>query len=78
MKEAQYPDAQEYRSGCKVSWLYYADKEEALKAKEIAQKEARRLSSKGYDFGFQIPGELTEITNPKLEKFVGLFEVCIP
>jgi len=66
-----YPSHQRARSGCKVSWLVYADKADAEQAAAVARKEARRLDGLGYDFGYQAPGRIT--TTPD-----GMFEVCIP
>lgn len=70
-----YPDAQAYRSGNKVSWLYYELKSDAYKAKALAETKRDRLLGKGYEFGFQWPGEVTLM---KQGKYFGLYEVCIP
>lgn len=82
MPFSKYPKPVKSRSGCKVSWLYYETKEEAEKAKLVAQSEARRLSGNGYDFGFQIPGGVIHLKSSKAggeyHEYDGLYEVCIP
>lgn len=65
----QNPDPLYSKSGCKVGWDYYATKEEA----EIASKKARiagdHRAAHGYDFGYQSPGSIEEVT---------VYKVCIP
>ena len=65
-----YPKALFTRGGCKVSWMYFADREDAEKASEVARKEAVFVSNLGYDFGYCSPGSITETKDG--------YEVCIP
>jgi hypothetical protein len=77
----QYPQHQAVRGGGKVSWLYYADREDAEKAAAAARVNAEILAQRGYDFGFQEPGaidQIGDVPDPSWEKYVGLYEVCIP
>lgn len=67
----QYPQEEDSRCGCKVSWYYYKDRAMAEKAAEAAKHNAILDAQRGYDFGFQSPGTITKMKN-------GLFEVCIP
>jgi hypothetical protein len=67
-----------YRSGCKVSWNYYATLAEAEIAKGYAIEQGRRDAALGYDFGFCSPGSVHYIDPEKYpnSKYAGLFEVC--
>lgn len=69
-KTMGYPDALNCRVGCKVSWLLYATREEAEKAGVAANHNAEIDERNGYDFGFCVPGAITQVE--------GGFEVCIP
>jgi hypothetical protein len=73
----QYPEPQGHRSGCKVSWNYYADRADAEKCAEAAKHNARIQVSQGYDFGYCSPGWIQQIAADR-EEFAGLFEVCLP
>ena len=68
MKE--YPEPIARRSGSKVGWLTYADRETAEKASEAAKENAIEKERQGYDFGFQSPGWIDKVKDG--------FEVCIP
>lgn len=69
------PKEVDLRSGCKVSWYYYATKEEAEAAAKIARHNADIDESLGYDFGYCWPGT---IYGPDEQKFKpGLWEVCV-
>ena len=50
-----YPEPLKTMSGCKVAYLIYKTKREAIKAAEIAKIEAKSA----WDYGYQIPGEIT-------------------
>jgi hypothetical protein len=73
-----YPEYQALRSGCKVSWYYYAKKEDAEKAAEAARHNAAIQASLGYDFGYQSPGYRVELKGAEWPQYQGLWEVCIP
>ena len=71
-----YPEYQALRSGCKVSWYYYAKKEDAEAAAEAARWNAQVQWNLGYDFGYQSPG--SSIQQSDWAEYKGLWEVCIP
>jgi len=48
------------RSGCKVGWLTFDNEAEAREAAERAKEQARDAWSRGYDFGYQCPGEVVQ------------------
>lgn len=48
------------RSGCKVGWEYYSTREFAEARVERAREHAARQAAEGYDFGYSVPGEITE------------------
>lgn len=73
MSLKDYPEAIRRRGGCKVSWLYYADKATAEKAAKIAEHNARILEGRGYDFGYCCPGTIRQIPDSAAP-----YEVCIP
>ena len=56
------------RSGNKVSWKTFVTREEAERAAVVAKHNAIIDAKKGYDFGYQVPGEITTVENG--------FEVC--
>lgn len=74
MSLTDYPAGQGYRGGCKVAWLFYTSRENAEAAAEIAKTRARRKEEQGYDWGYQMPGEIRET---KCDGVAG-FEVTIP
>lgn len=55
-----YPPPASTRVGAKVSWYYYDTHEAALHASVVAEQVAARMWMNGYDFGYQIPGEVTK------------------
>lgn len=59
------------RSGCKVSWAYYATEAEAKECGIAARFNAQILEAQGYDFGYQSPGSISKTSD-------GLYEVCLP
>jgi hypothetical protein len=71
-----YPEPQNRRIGIKVRWYYYASKEDALKASEIAKREAVVRADQGYDFGYQSPG--TVYLQTQAGEYHNLYEVCLP
>lgn len=47
-------------SGCKVGWEIYDDEAEARARGRQAEVRMRDMESRGYDFGYQVPGEVRE------------------
>ena len=47
-------------SGCKVGWVTYDNEDEARAAGVKARSEAIEMASRGYDFGYQSPGEVVQ------------------
>lgn len=47
-------------SGCKVGWLTFDNEAEARECAARAKVEARQMEARGYDWGFQTPGEVRE------------------
>lgn len=71
-----YPPHDEYRGGCKVSWLYYRDKAKAEEAAKAAAHNREIDLMAGYDFGYCWPGD---VYGPDEQRFhPGMYEVCIP
>ena len=56
----EYPAYQDLRVGCKVSWYTYTKQSDAKKAAKIAMHNAGILAERGYDFGYQMPGQITQ------------------
>ena len=54
------PEEIDSRCGCKVSWLTYATREDAEIASRFAARQAHRKAELGYDFGYLVPGTITE------------------
>lgn len=52
----------DYEGGCKVCWYTYATEAEAIAASLVARHNAAIDAAAGYDFGFQSPGAIHEIT----------------
>jgi hypothetical protein len=76
-----YPDWQDRRDGCKVSWLYYKEKWDAEAASKVAVKEGQYMAGLGYDFGYCAPGYITEVEHRRDAGGTDLgrmYEVCIP
>ena len=81
-KLQEYPTHQHVRSGCKVSWLYYAKEEDARKAAAAAKANAKILAAQGFDFGYQSPGYIDKLADDlsikEWSEYAGMYEVCIP
>lgn len=79
-KLMSYPQPVDSRCGCKVSWNYYADHEQAKAAAVAAEHNAEILADQGYDFGYQCPGHIKLMSGHTGEwaRYNGLFEVCLP
>jgi hypothetical protein len=73
-----YPEPQERRIGIKVRWYYYAAKDDADKASQIAKVEAVERMFQGYDFGYQSPGLIRAPNGPGTNFYPELYEVCLP
>lgn len=75
----EYPEADDFRSGMKVSWNYYKDREKADACAAAAKHNANIQRYRGYDFGYCSPGSISVVTerNGMPEK-LGMFEVCLP
>ena len=74
-----YPKHDGLRSGCKVSWYYYAKRDDAEKAAIAAKHNAEIQWSLGYDFGYCSPGSIMEVKQENgMPDKLGMFEVCIP
>lgn len=67
---SDYPEPVKIDSGCKVGWMYYSDLADAEACSKLARLEAGRKESDGYDFGYQVPGQIQKVDN--------LFMVTIP
>lgn len=50
----------ETRSGCKVGWEVYNDRAEAEARGRVAEVQMRDMEMRGYDFGYQVPGEVRQ------------------
>lgn len=66
-----YPEHTVKRNGIKVSWLNFANKELAELGASIAKYNAVIAVSRGYDFGYNYPSEIT----PEED---GTYTVCVP
>lgn len=66
-----YPKPLETRSGCKVGWLIYGNREDAEVASEVARRYGDYLLREGYDFGWLAVGEITLLPD-------GRYSVVIP
>lgn len=69
-KLMDYPKYDGMECGCKVSWYFYKDRDEAERASSVARKNAVIYSRLGYDFGYCSPGSI--------EKVGELWKVCVP
>ena len=49
--------------GCKVGWLIFATREDAVAWREGVKAEARKRWNEGYDFGYCLPGAIEETVN---------------
>lgn len=66
-----YPEPDDMRVGCKVSWYTYADRAKAETCSKAARHNAVIQVGLGYDFGYCAPGSIDKLAD-------GRFEVCIP
>jgi hypothetical protein len=66
----KYPKAERVEVGCKVSWYTYKDRETAEKAARAAEHNAVIKSMRGFDFGYQSPGNIRKVEDG--------FKVTIP
>ncbi len=80
-----YPTPVKQRGGCKVSWNYYSNEDDAKKCSEAAHHNGKLQAARGYDFGYCSPGEIRKMAPGALYKEFGkdlevggLFEVCLP
>lgn len=51
------------RDGCKVSWETFRTLREARVRAKSARKQANALELKGFDWGFQSPGQIRKVDN---------------
>lgn len=61
-----YPTPTRIETGCKVSWYFYDNEADAIKASEIAKSHAIHKLNQGYDFGYQSPGDVRHIEEDNL------------
>jgi hypothetical protein len=74
-----YPKEQGLRSGIKVSWQYYAKREDAELASQAAKHNAAIQAELGYDFGYCSPGSIELVgENRGMPQYLGMWEVCLP
>lgn len=66
-----YPTPIKSASGCKVGWYTYDNRADAEAASAVARADASRMRNLGYDFGYCIPGTMTERAD-------GTFVVTVP
>lgn len=71
-RQRSYPAPIDMKVGCKVSWYFYKDEATARKCAAIAEHNAQLDLAEGFDFGYQVPGNIDH--NPT----EGLYRVCIP
>lgn len=77
-KEMRYPKPVKSRIGCKVSWNYYQTEGEAETCAKAARHNAEIAESLGYDFGYQSPGFIRQVSAEDWPEYGGLWEVCLP
>jgi len=65
MEYMKYKEPESWDVGCKVSWGTYATLAEAREAALVAEHNGRISASLGFDFGYQMPGEIRELENGK-------------
>ena len=59
MDMPNYPKPVSMRSGCKVGWYTYDNREDAETAAAAARVHAEEMWARGYDFGWLVPGTIT-------------------
>jgi hypothetical protein len=70
MQFMQYPEADRIETGIKVSWYIYKDRAIAEEAAKAAEHNAVIQSMRGFDFGYQSPGDIRKVEDG--------FKVTIP
>jgi len=70
-KYKEYPEHTVKRVGIKVMWYNFATKELANKASKVALHNAGIQASKGFDFGYCYPSDITKEED-------GTYTVCVP
>jgi hypothetical protein len=60
---SEYPTPIREDSGCKVGWLTYDNQADAEKASQIAVEWGRKRAARGYDFGYESPGQVVHKVN---------------
>jgi hypothetical protein len=73
-----YPIPVQTRSGCKVSWNYYENEEDAKACSDAAFHNANIAASQGYDFGYCAPGSIRHVDKTWTDYKEGWYEVCLP
>jgi hypothetical protein len=74
-----YPEHQTRSTGCKVSWLYYDNREDADVASAAAKHNAERQLQLGYDFGYCRPGSVDWVgPDHNCGGENGRWAVCLP
>lgn len=68
-----YPEPDQMRVGCKVSWHLYRDKAKAEECATAAAHNREIDLGLGYDFGYCWPGSIS----PPNQYHPDLYEVCI-
>ena len=84
-KYLPYPTPVKQRGGCKVSWNYYDNEDDAKACSDAARRNAQLQAALGYDFGYCAPGSIEKKKPDAIYKEFGkdlevggLFEVCLP
>ncbi len=65
MEYMKFKEPEDWESGCKVSWGTYTTLEDAQEAALAAEYNGRIDASRGYDFGYQMPGDIRKLDNGK-------------
>lgn len=78
MEWMQYPPEQASRSGCKVSWNYYASEADAKACSIAAINNGQMQMNRGYDFGYCAPGSVRKPEPGSKVFYPDLYEVCLP
>lgn len=60
LKTPKYPEPLDMDVGCKVIRRTYATEDDANKCAEVAAEEREVQLSRGYDFGYCWPGDITK------------------
>jgi hypothetical protein len=70
-QKAMYPRPLRQITGFNVTWLTYESRELAMQASLTAEQIASSKWLKGFDFGYQLPGEIKSNAD-------GTFTVTVP